>query len=231
MRIIRNLFLVFIIGFVVPLRGQQLSYKDTVFIERDSLLGSSQSIFYDNNKDSKFYDQINCWRFQEFDNEVYDGSIECLKNNNQLLINREPIIPFTKWIPLMQYQGRFYVYHPCDFYNHFKVSINDTTYIDWTGEGPVANRIIEQKKINDKTFEFKLIGCRDEERKLVIHIIDRDKCIAVFEEINNGEKNRYLMISADKIKTVPLIVNNCEMEKQVELEFEEPNFIDLLRDK
>lgn len=70
----------------------------------------------------------------------------------------------------------------------------------------MANRIIEQKKINDKTFEFKLIGCRDEERKLVIHIIDRDKCIAVFEEINNGEQNCYLMISADKIKLFHLLL-------------------------
>ena len=55
---------------------------------------------------------------------------------------------------------------------------------------------------------------------------------AIFEEIKNGaDKNYYLMISADKIKSVPLIVNNCETQKQLELQFEEPNYIELLKTK
>ena len=39
------------------------------------------------------------------------------------------------------------------------------------------------------------------------------------------------MIMADKIETVGFIVNNCETEKQFELNFERPDFNKLLQDK
>jgi len=39
------------------------------------------------------------------------------------------------------------------------------------------------------------------------------------------------MVDSDKIKTIPLIVNNCEAEKQRELDFDKPNFRELLKRK
>ena len=39
------------------------------------------------------------------------------------------------------------------------------------------------------------------------------------------------MVASDKIKTVPLIVNNCETYKQNELCFDKPNFSELLKNK
>jgi hypothetical protein len=228
---LRNILTIVIIGLTFPLMGQVNSI-DTVFIQKDSLLGAVQSIYFDNNRNSKFYDKINRWKFLRFENESYKNSTDYLKENKFILIKKVPVIPLTKWVALKQYKGNFYAYHPCDFYTHFRASINDTTYIDWTGEGPVANKIIEQKKINDNTYEFKLTGIYDKDRKLVIHIIDRNKGIAIFEEINNGtDKNYYLMIVADKIKNVPLIVNNCEIRKQLELRFDEPDYNELLKTK
>lgn len=231
MKTFRNIFTTVIVGLTFPLYGQ-VNSVDTVFIQKHSLLGSAQSIYFDNNRNSKFYDNINYWNFSQFDNESYKYSTDYLKENKQLLTKKTPVIPLSKWVTLKQYKGNFYAYHPCDFYTHFRASINDTTYIDWWGEGPTANKILEQKKINDNTYEFKLSGIYDKNRKLLIHFIDRNKGIAIFEEINNGaDKNYYLMISADKIKSVPLIVNNCETQKQLELQFEEPNYIELLKTK
>jgi hypothetical protein len=231
MKKLRNILTIVIIGFAFPLFGQT-NLNDTIFIQKDSVLGTAQSIYFDNNRNSKFYDKINYWNFLQFDNESFKYSTDYLKENKQILIKKKPEIPMTKWVTLKQYKGNFYAYHPCDFYTHFRASINDTTYIDWTGEGPVANRILNQKKINDNTYEFKLTGIYDKDRTLVIHIIDRNNGIAVFEETNSGnDKKYYLMISADKIKSVPLIVNNCETQKQLELQFEEPDYIELLKTK
>lgn len=130
---------------------------------------------------------------------------------------------------LKQHNDEFYVYHPCDFIFHFKQSVNDTTFIDWTGEGPVANKIIEQRKIDNKTYEFILTGIYDNERKVIVHIIDFKKGIAIFEQITNkSEKTFYLMIAAETIKSVPIIVNQCQKYKQKELEFKEPDFKSLL---
>ena len=37
------------------------------------------------------------------------------------------------------------------------------------------------------------------------------------------------MVASDKIKTVPLIINNCETYKQIELRFDKPNYSELLK--
>jgi len=39
------------------------------------------------------------------------------------------------------------------------------------------------------------------------------------------------MISADKIKTVPIIVNYCPTQKQSEFEFETPDYLTLIKSK
>jgi hypothetical protein len=211
--------------------GQQ-SKLDTIFIRKDSLKGVSQSIFIETNKNSKFYENITSFKFGMFDKESYDNSLDYLKKNKIKLKNQKTVISSKRWVTLKKYNGQFYAYYPCDFYSYFKVSINDTTYIDWTGEGPVANKIKSQRKINDTTFEIKVTGIYEQDRTITIHIIDKTKGIAVFTETTaqNG-KNHFLMIMADKIKTVPFIVNNCETSKQSELKFEEPNFDKLIKQK
>lgn len=229
MTTLKDILTAIIIGLTFPAFGQ----VDTVFIHKDSLLGTSQSIFFDNNRNSKFYDKINYWEFLTFDNQSYQNSLDFLKESKLTLTKKIPVISETKWVTLKQYKGTFYAYHPCDFYSHFRISINDTTFIDWTGEGPEASKILEQKKIDDRTFEFKLTGIANKDRKLIIHIIDSKKGIAVFEETNNNpnEKYYYLMVDSESIRNLPLIVNCCEEYKQLDLRFDEPNFKELLKAK
>jgi flagellar assembly factor FliW len=192
--------------------------SDTVFIFKDSVKGFSQSIFFEENKNSKYYDAITSFEFDLNDTESYKNSLEFLNDKKIKLKKQKTILPYTKWINLKQYKGEFYAYHPCDFYSFYKISISDTTYIDWTGEGPIANKIMFQKKVNDSTFEMKTYGVNALEKKITIRIIDKERGIAVFEEIENVEfKNTYFMIMADKIKMVPFIVNNCDIYKQREL--------------
>ena len=208
--------------------GQQT--KDTIFIRKDSLQGASQAIFFETNKNSKYYDNITSFKFDMFDQESYDYSLDYLKKNKIRLKKQKTILPSKEWIILKQYQGKLYAYHPCDFYSFYQVSINDSTYVDWTGEGPVANKIVSQKKLNNTSYQIKLTGFYEQDRTLTINIIDEEKGIAVFtEQTKQNEKNRYIMIMADKIKDVPFIVSSCENHKQSELEFEEPNYDELLK--
>ena len=231
MTTLRYIFTLLTIGTTFQLFGQSV-VKDTTFIFKDTVDGELQTIFIDNNKDSKFYDRIANFNFQDFDKDSYKYSTDYLKEKKLTLFKAKPIIPWTNWVTMELYKGKLYVYHPCDFLFHFRQTLNDTTFIDWTGEGPVASKISEQKKINSKTYEFKLTGIYDQDRKIIIHIIDLKKGIAVFEQITNGtDKKYYLMIAADKIKSVPIIVNYCPTQKQKELQFEEPDFKILLTTK
>lgn len=207
----------------------QGSIKDSVSIKKVSVDDTALSITLIDNPNNSYYDRINNWDFSPTDDVSYQFSIDYLKENESPLIKKTPIIAQTKWLPIKQYQGKFYTYYPCDFYTYFKVSIDDNEFIDWTGEGPFASKIIEQNKIDNATFEFKLTGVTQKDKKLIIHIIDNEKGIAVFEEINTDMNYYYLMVASDKIKSLPLIVNNCETNKQTELLFDEPNFDELLK--
>lgn len=231
MSILRALITLLTILMNLPVTGQGI-IKDTIFRFRDTPAGELQIIYIDNNKDSKAYDKICDFIFQDFDNESYKYSIDYFKENKLRLTKVKPVVPITKWVILKQYKGQFYAYQPCDLLFHYRQSVNDTSFIDWTGEGPVANKIISQKKIDDNTFQLKLTGLYNKNRILIIHIIDTKRGIAVFEQIiNKTEKKYYLMIAADKIKTVPIIVNDCMTQKQPELEFDKTDFKKLLTPK
>lgn len=231
MTTLRNKLTILTIGATVQLFGQTVA-NDTTFIFKDTVDGELQTIFIDHNTDRKFYERISHFSFQYLDKVSYKYSTDYFKEQKLTLTKSKPIIPWTNWVTLKQYNGQFYVYHPCDFLFHFRQSVNDTTFIDWTGEGPEANKIIEQKKIDEKTYEFKLTGISAQNRKITIHIIDIKNGIAVFEQtLNEADKRYYLMIAADNIKSVPIIVNHCPTQKQTELQFDEPDFKTLLTTK
>jgi len=232
LKTLRTILTILTLGLVSQVFGQT-NQKDTTFLLKETVDGELHTIFIDNNKSSKFYPDILDFKFGRFDKESYTSSLDYLKENNQPLIKKKPLIPLTTWVTLKQYKGQLYAYHPCDFLFHFRQSINDTTFIDWTGEGPVANKIVNSKKIDSKTYEFHLVGIYDKEQKLTIHIIDNKKGIAVFEQLSSNatDKRYYLMIAADKIKSVPIIVNYCPTQKQMELEFETPDYKTMLKSK
>ena len=150
---------------------------------------------------------------------------------NKILLTKKTVkeIP-QKWIILKQYKGNFYTYKPSDFLSHFKICITDTAFIEYTGEGPVANNFFDLIKVNDSTFKLKVAGINSKDRDFIIHIIDKKNGIAVFEQISNvNEKIFYLMISANKIRNLPIIVNYCETQKQSEFHFNKPDFEILLK--
>jgi hypothetical protein len=222
--------IVLIVAIALNASGQLKT--DTLYIRKDSLRGFSQSLFFETNRNSVFYDNITSFEFGMFDEESYENSLDYLKTNEIRLTKQKMILPSTNWITLKQYNGQFYAYHPCDFIAHYKVSINDSTYIDWTGEGPVANKIISQRKLNNTNYELMLTGLYSQDRVITIHVIDNARGIAVFEEKTSpDDKNYYLMIMKERIKSVPFIVNNCETYKQTELLFEEPDFEKLVHAK
>ncbi len=226
-----NIFTILII-LVSSQSFAQKTVNDTIFLLKENYKGIYHSIFIDTDKNSKFYNQISDFSFSEFDKDSYNYSMEYFNENN-ILLTKTIIKDIPKeWICLKFYKGEFYSYKPSDFYTHYQASINDTTFIDHTGEGPVANKILSFSKTDSITFEFKLNGLYNKERDLVVHIIDEKNGIAVFEEKTTEQDSfYYLMISAEKVRNLPIIVNYCETQKQIEFHFDEPDYKKLLTQK
>jgi hypothetical protein len=203
--------------------------SDTLFIFKDSIDGYAQSIFFETNTNSKFYDALTSFKFSDADKESYSNSITYLKKKYKKLTTQKTVLPFTNWIMIKQYKGQYCAYHPCDGLGFYRATINDTTFIDWETEGCEANKIISQKKITKNIFELNTEGYAYKKRTITFTIINQKKGIAVVEtDAKDSLKDYYLMIRADKIKTVPFIINNCQYKKQQELKFDEINFKVLL---
>jgi hypothetical protein len=208
------------------LLGREVT-ADTLFLLKDA----THAIYIDSGRNSKFYDDISDFTFGRFDNDSYGYSLDYLKSRKwKLTKNNIRDIP-REWVLLKYYKNRFYTYHPSDFYSHFKVKITDTAFIDFSGEGPCANKILSYNRIDKNTMAFSLTSTEKPARRLIIHIIDEQKGIAVFEEPDNKNYRYYLMIDVRKMRRLPIIVNDCTIQKEMEMEFEEPDFKKLLRSK
>jgi hypothetical protein len=206
----------------------QRHVDDTLFL----LKNGDHTIFVDNSIKSKFYNHISNFEFDKFDNDSYAYSLAYLKDNNLKLTKKNISDLPKKWIILKYYKNNFYTYYPSDFYSHFKVSISDTALIDYGGEGPMANKILSYKKVDNMTFSFVLTGVERPKRNLTIHIIDNQKGVAIFEELfDDKDKLYYLMVDATKITQLPIIVNYCKSQKQMEFEFDVPDYNKLLKSK
>lgn len=225
----RNILIVMISLISFQSFGQK---NDTIFLLRENSRGYYHAIFIDTSKLSKFYNRISDFTFGRWDQYDYKISLKYLKEHNLKLTTRKIGDIPHKWIILKQYKGHFYTYSPSDYYFHYKISITDTTFIDYTGEGPYVSKILDFNKIDDRTYAFKLTGIIDPDRRLVIHLIDKKNGVAVFEENTKGRSpGYYLMIAADKIRNFPIIVNYCKMLKQVEFQFDKPDYQTLLKEK
>lgn len=203
--------------------------RDTTFLLKTNAT-NQHAIFIEPNKYAPFYDDIADFFINGCCDPSYQNSLTALYDRH-LQLGRVATADFPKqWIVLQQYKGRFYLYRPSDFYTHFQIGLTDTAWVDYTGEGPIANKILSFAKKNKCTYVFGLTGIYDTMRTITVQIINRQKGIAVFKEDANGlGPHYYLMVDARKRRQFPLIVNYCKTQKQREFNFDEPNFEQLLQ--
>jgi hypothetical protein len=208
----------------------QFKVNDTLFFVREKKDSSYHRIFIDPNKNSHFYSQVSDFKISGFDSDTYKQTLNYLYSQ-KLFPKKQSLndIP-TEWVMLETYKGTVYVYSPCDFYYHYKVKITDSTFIDWTGEGPEATYIQKFRKIDSFTFYFLLKSQFFSSRELTIKYINKEKGIAIFRSkfynllLNKSEERYQLMGDVKKIRNIPLLVNYCDYQKESELDFDQVNY-------
>lgn len=208
----------------------QSAKKDTVFLLKEKRARGYHLVFIDRNPRSQFYKDISDFNIDPYHEATYNGSLEFLEGKKLKRFTKREFP--RKWIKIYQYKGKFYAYYPADFMSHYRVWLTDSTYINDIGEGPVANKIISFSRIDSSTYRFRLTGQYAQNRRLTVHIIDRRKGVAVFEENVDGRgKNYFLMVTADKLRGLPIIVNYSRDQKELEYDFKEPDYKKLLEMK
>ncbi|QQS03520.1 MAG: hypothetical protein IPK50_14575 [Fibrobacterota bacterium] len=197
--------------------------KNAVFLSKDTVDGKVVGVYIEPDRNSRLYQKLTIFELNGFDSLDYQYSLDQLRENGLKLERVRNLLPWRQWVNLERYQGKFHAYKPCDFLFHYQWSINDTTLIDWTGEGPFAAKVLGQKKLDAKTYQIRYTGLLDQGgTELTIHLVDPAKGIAVFRKVSSIKDTSYLlMIAADKIRSVPLIVNHCPTGKRTEFSFED----------
>ena len=202
---------------------------DTIYIVPPQ---NNHSIYIESNKASRLYNRILAFDFRE-DDPTYSSYLAYLQEKYEEPLPEQDLedIP-RQWCPLYLYEGNYYLYSPCDYYNQYLLSFTNNAVIDYTGEGPMPGRINLFRKEDGSTYVFSVDSWFAPERTLILHIVDRDKGIAVMEETVPDAPPLYMLIvSADKARNYPIIVNDCRYDGNDEFEFEQPDFEELLESR
>lgn len=220
--------------YVLPI--SVFAVSDTLFIIKDTTLEDSHYVFWETNKNSKFYKYVADFKINGFEKDTYKRSLHQLRSNKTVFrkfnLNGLP----KEWIILQVYQGKICLYSPNDYYSHFKIKFTDSTMIFWSGEGPEAMQISQLQQLNSNQYEFTI---KDRITKVEVNLIDKDKGIAIFTFhqtiVNKGHKEtsiwHYLMIDKSKMRKVPFIVNYSLNSKKYELDFDEVDFLKTAKEK
>ena len=196
-----------IIIFFIQIKSFAQETKDTIFLQKKE----GYNIYIDPNKDPNSY------------NDFYNEFKDFPKGNLNLKFP-------NKWIPAYKYQEKYYIYKPCDCHNPIIKITNKKTYQKCFEESEYKNIKILVKGNN--YIEITYINFSKQKEKLKITYLEEKKGIAIFEFINNKKQSNYLlMVDLEKIKKLPIIVNDCKLEKVKEFEFDKIDYKQLLKSK
>lgn len=207
--------------------------QDTLFIKRtvaDTPYAFYHAIFIDTSKNSVFRNRITDYQFEKYDSTTYFGGLQCLERPRSIQkIPRLKSLP-RNWVPLFQYQGKYYTYHASDWCCIFRFRITDTTTMDHGVEGPEPSWIKQIKDHGRGMFTIERSSLYGGDT-VTIHMIDSKRGIAIL----NFSSSRYtgghqqLMVDANRAHLFPTIVNYCVTDRMEEVEFDRIDFSKLLK--
>lgn len=158
------------------------------------------AIYIDENRKSEKYEQALNFRLVD---DYYFPSSSAIKHKLPASLPR-------KWVPLEQYEGKYYIYRPAVRSISQNYEIADTTLICFgfpEGAYGFAYSSIEHHKDHYIFKDINKEGNTVFWDELHIYIIDRARGLAVFEGREKGEIYfRSLYVTASKVRNFPLII-------------------------
>lgn len=210
--------------------GSYAQKKDTTFLRRHFTRTPETeyfAVYIDTGQHIR--KQLTEFTFNEFDSATYFNQLAELQ---PLQKQKIPSWFPKKWIALYRLKGKYYLYSPSDYGNHYRFEITDSTTIDYTMEGPEPSRL---EKIYTASSNRLTIQRENKwwPKQVEIELIDTARGIAVFtygfRKANKKSPSR-LLVDANKVHFFPAVVNHGT-SKTFEYEFDKINFEALLKKK
>lgn len=214
----RQLIVVFILLYIPTSLSAQKAKADTNFILREFTQGSYHAVFIEKDTASPYYDRLTDFSWNEFDSASYESSLKWIFKDQSLKMTHHIVVAIKRnWCQLYEYNGLYYLYAPSDWGNVGRVSINDSTFIQYNMDGPFASLITTCWGRAPKSLDIDLAGATTTLDYVRVHNINLVAGIVLFEYHSKAAGSRFeLMVSAEKAKYYPIIVNYSHDRKMME---------------
>lgn len=203
----------------------QKTKPDTNFIVREFDRGSYHAVFIEKDTASAYYDHLRDFSWNKFDSASYENSLKWIFKDQLLKMTHHPhVIIRGNWSQLFEYHGSYYLYAPSDWGNLCRVSINDSTFIQYNMDGPYASLITGCWGRAPKSLDLDLAGATTVLDYVRVHNINHIAGTALFEyHSRNGTSRFEFMVSDDRANYFPVVVNYSHDRKMAEFAFDTLN--------
>ncbi len=210
----------FLLSLLISLStSAQKKQADTNFIVREFDRGDYHAVFIQKiDTSSTFYKRIVDFSWDANDSLGYQESLKWVFKDKSLKMSHHVnVIVSGEWSQLYEYKGSYYLYAPSDWGNLGRVSINDSTFIQYSMDGPYASLITSCWGSNTpKTLDLTLAGPQAPDT-VRIHNINWAAGLALFEYRSEGGRSRFeLMVRDHRTQNYPIIVNYSPTRKWLE---------------
>lgn len=206
--------------------------QDTIFLKRwvmDTPYASYHAIYIEKDTSSTMWKSVVSFEFNHFDSATFAEQKKKIGRLNKRIpgLSDQPL----RFVPLHVYKGKYYLYHPSDFYGHYRFELNNSYLLDFSGEGPYPNKVKQLTKVSKKHWIIERsphwTGSRVD-----IQWVDIEKGIVVLSFSKNNDSIgsvKYLMVDVQQAWRFPMIVNYCTTNREDEVEFDTIDFEKLIR--
>jgi hypothetical protein len=165
-------------------------------------------IFIDHNRRARFYESLVNFRLYESDQDEYEDFLQKQADKPSVILPAD--LPL-KWVRVHRYQNKFYAYYPSDFGNHFRLQLNEKAFVGHHMDGLELEPLHAVSTPGADAWEILLASGKKIRATRVApgspvwrwRFSDRD-C---------------LMAPAESLRELPVLVNFCKEQKQMEFEF------------
>lgn len=211
--------------------------NDTTFLLKKYYSDFTQSVYIEKNRKSRPYKRLLNFTLSESDINQYKDLIKVYTEKNYTLHKKHELYNLPgNWVPLYSYQGKYYLYCPCEGGFNGRRQINDSTLICNYIDGPYPFIINSTKQLSPTVYLIKTAESYSngdlirKPKDLYIYIIDPVNEIAVWQYTTNAGKPSYtLYVSEKKARNFDMVVWDCSYEKEFdEFEFDQIDFEKLI---
>ncbi len=224
-------FLLMMLGALPMLAQDQFVLNDTTFLQRDTV-GPYHAVFIAAAGDTARYNKVAGPIADLYEHKWVMSQRKALDDMGKKSpgVRSTESFPRRDWVRAVRWQGVYYLYHPSDAINHFRIQQFPRLIITDEVDGPLAHVVVDLP-VADKSIPVVNYPCvslvshafdpKHDTLDVSLHQLDPTSEVTLWTFTDAGGDVRYeLMVPRKSAYLLPLIVNYSPAQKAREFQFD-----------